>query len=78
MSGYDAPTHPSTMPRHTTQTVGCAQNSLTCCNDPPIEEYPQVKSGSTHSRSEAVWLRSRIPPDTSFTQGSVRLGALRR
>ena len=32
-------------------SVGCSQNSLTTRNGVPLGEYPQVKRGSTHSRS---------------------------
>jgi hypothetical protein len=34
--------------------VGCTQNSLTCGTVPYAREYPQLKTSSTHSRSEAV------------------------
>jgi hypothetical protein len=32
--------------------VGCSQNSLTTRNGRCLEEYPQAKRGSTHSRSD--------------------------
>src|SRR5207247_7169279 len=34
--------------------VGCSQNSLTCENATLVQECPQVKRGSTHSKSEAL------------------------
>lgn len=39
--------------------MGCSQNSLTSRNPPHFGEYPQVKRGSTHSRSEALWTALR-------------------
>lgn len=33
--------------------VGCSQNPLTCENATLVQECPQVKRGSTHSRSDA-------------------------
>jgi hypothetical protein len=35
--------------------VGCSQNSLTTRFAAFLAEYPQVKEGSTHSRSEALF-----------------------
>ena len=35
-------------------SVGCSQNLLTSLNADLLEEYPQVKTASTHSRSETV------------------------
>jgi hypothetical protein len=40
---------------NTPWSVGCSQNSLTTRNGRLFREYPQVKRGSTHSRSGAIW-----------------------
>ena len=44
-----------------TPFVGCSQNSLSCRNRASIEECPQIKRGSTHSRSEALWSVAELP-----------------